>query len=57
MKADVNYSHQAYAHDHRHSGSTPPGAAPATDATNWTCPMHPEIMRDAPGSTLKERPL
>ncbi|HLE84923.1 MAG TPA: heavy metal translocating P-type ATPase, partial [Thermoanaerobaculia bacterium] len=28
-----------------------PAAAPApASATEWTCPMHPEIVRDAPGS-------
>src|ERR1051326_5715784 len=27
---------------------TPPSAA--LSATKWTCPMHPEIVRDAPGS-------
>src|ERR1700720_3713340 len=25
-------------------------AAPAGAGTRWTCPMHPEIVRDAPGS-------
>jgi Cu+-exporting ATPase len=24
--------------------------APATDKVEWTCPMHPQIVRDAPGS-------
>src|SRR5262245_1385163 len=28
--------------------ATPPPAAPA--GQQWTCPMHPEIVRDAPGS-------
>jgi len=26
-----------------------PGEAPAAAAAEWTCPMHPEIVRDAPG--------
>ena len=25
-------------------------AAPKTDEALWTCPMHPQIVRDAPGS-------
>ena len=25
-------------------------ASPATEPMQWTCPMHPEIIRDAPGS-------
>jgi len=29
--------------------SAPPAAAPAPAGTIWTCPMHPEIRRDAPG--------
>jgi Cu+-exporting ATPase len=32
---------------HRHQPTAT--AAPAT-ATEWTCPMHPEVVRDAPGS-------
>src|SRR5262245_31240496 len=34
--------------------SAPPAAKPqapqASTAGTWTCPMHPEIVRDAPGS-------
>jgi len=37
------------AHEHAHGGApTPPVDVPA--GTQWTCPMHPEIVRDAPGS-------
>ncbi|HEV2009189.1 MAG TPA: copper-translocating P-type ATPase, partial [Burkholderiales bacterium] len=39
--------------DHRHAGSTPPGAAPGASSTRYTCPMHPEIVRDVPGSCPK----
>ena len=28
----------------------PPPTAVAAEARRWTCPMHPEIVRDAPGS-------
>src|ERR1051325_10392516 len=27
-----------------------PGLAPAPERGQWTCPMHPEIVRDGPGS-------
>ena len=31
-------------------GMPAPQAPPAAPGTKWTCPMHPEIVRDAPGS-------
>ncbi len=53
MNADLNHSHPSHAHDHnhhdhRHADSAPPASARAAGA-QWTCPMHPEIVRDAPG--------
>ena len=53
MTAEMNHSHQPHAHDHPHAGSTPPGTAPVASGTRYTCPMHPEIVRDAPGSCPK----
>ena len=53
MKAELNHSHQAHAHDHQDMGSTTPKAAPVASGTRYTCPMHPEIVRDAPGSCPK----
>ena len=50
MNADLNRSQ---AHAHRRAGSTPPGAASVTSGPHYTCPMHPEIVRDAPGSCPK----
>ncbi len=40
-----------HAHDHGHHKSAPP-VDPATvpAGTEWTCPMHPEILRDGPGA-------
>ncbi|WP_416385471.1 heavy metal translocating P-type ATPase [Tsuneonella sp. CC-YZS046] len=38
----------AHGHSHHGGGSSP--AAPAPEGTIWTCPMHPEIRRDRPGS-------
>ena len=42
---------QHHDHTHRHAGSGPSsGSALAAGASlQWTCPMHPEILRDAPG--------
>jgi Cu+-exporting ATPase len=47
-----DHAHDDHAHhDHAHHGPSPAAAArvdvPA--ATLWTCPMHPEIIRDKPG--------
>jgi Cu+-exporting ATPase len=53
MKAELNHSHQAHAHDHQDMGSPTPKAAPVASGTRYTCPMHPEIVRDAPGSCPK----
>jgi P-type Cu+ transporter len=38
-------------HHHHHSRASPhaPAAAPAHVDAKWTCPMHPEIVRDGPG--------
>ncbi len=40
-----------HAHDHGQHKSAPP-VDPATvpAGTEWTCPMHPEILRDGPGA-------
>jgi Cu+-exporting ATPase len=40
---------------HAHAGHAAQGAAPAAPASapagaKWTCPMHPQIVRDGPGS-------
>ncbi|HEX6766770.1 MAG TPA: copper-translocating P-type ATPase [Polyangiaceae bacterium] len=36
---------------HDHSASMgPPRAKPAARASEWTCPMHPEVVRTAPGA-------
>ena len=53
MNTDSDHSHPTHAHDHnhhghRHASSTPLAPAPAAGA-QWTCPMHPEIVRDARG--------
>ncbi len=49
MNADVKHMH----HEHKDERSAPAGAAPALGGTRYTCPMHPEIVQDAPGSCPK----
>lgn len=51
MKAEMNHSHHAHAHPH--ANSTPPDAATASSGARYTCPMHPDIVRNAPGSCPK----
>ena len=53
MNADMNQSHQAPVQDHSHAASVPVSATPVASSTRYTCPMHPEIVRDAPGSCPK----
>jgi P-type Cu+ transporter len=53
MKADLKQSQQAPAPADPHLGPTAPTTAPAASGTRYTCPMHPEIVRDAPGSCPK----
>ncbi len=50
VKSDVEGAHAAcHAHGHDHAAAN---AAPVEVAkgAQWTCPMHPEIVRDGPGS-------
>lgn len=53
MKAEINHSHHEHAHAHAHASFTTPDAAAASSGTRYTCPMHPDIVRDAPGSCPK----
>ena len=53
MTAQVNHSHQAHTHDHPNAGRAPGTAAHKLGNTRYTCPMHSEIVRDAPGSCPK----
>ena len=53
MKTNMNYSYQAPAQDHQHAGSTHQNAATTAGSTRYTCTMHPEVVRDAPGSCPK----
>ena len=49
----MNHAHQTHAHDHSHAESMPVSAAPAASRARYTCPMHQEIVRNAPGSCPK----
>jgi len=40
------HAHGGHAH---HEHAAPPGPAPATAAAQYTCPMHPEVLKDRPG--------
>jgi len=53
MKAAVNHSHEVHALDDGHAGAAAPLATPEATGARYTCPMHPEIVRDAPGSCPK----
>jgi Cu+-exporting ATPase len=49
---NVSHPHQAHAHDHPHAEAAPSGAESGA-RPRYTCPMHPEVVRDAPGSCPK----
>ncbi|MEJ0097860.1 MAG: heavy metal translocating P-type ATPase [Bauldia sp.] len=47
---DHSHHHHSH-HDHTHQGhGAPVAAAPAVAGVRYTCPMHPQIVRDAPGA-------
>lgn len=55
MQPERNHSsHPSHAHDqthhaHIHVDVAQPASPQAAEGAQWTCPMHPEIVRDAPG--------
>ena len=53
MNAEVNLSHKAHVHDHPRTESTPPGDTLGASSRRYTCPMHPEIVTNSPGSCPK----
>jgi Cu+-exporting ATPase len=53
MNAEMKHSHHGHAHGHPLASSTPPDAAAASSNTRYTCPMHPDIVHDSPGSCPK----
>ena len=52
MMTDMNHPHQAHAHDHPRAKADP-SSAESNAGARYTCPMHPEIVRGAPGSCPK----
>jgi Cu+-exporting ATPase len=48
---DSHHTHHAHeGHSHAQAGHEKAAAPPATSEGDWTCPMHPEIVRSSPGS-------
>jgi Cu+-exporting ATPase len=47
--APAAHAHQPL-HAQRHEAPPEPAPASTGHAGEWTCPMHPEVVRDAPGS-------
>ena len=53
MKTDTHRSQDVHAHDHGHTGPAAEATPPGPGGRRYTCPMHPEIVRDAPGDCPK----
>ena len=49
MKADRSHPHSPQAHHHPHEDVAASTPNHTEAGAKWTCPMHPEIVRDAPG--------
>jgi P-type Cu+ transporter len=52
----ARYAHAAHGHehhDHSHRHAAPAHAEPAKPGTQYTCPMHPEVVQVGPGSCPK----
>ena len=51
MDQRAHEQHHHHQHAHHADGPNPPAnAAPPNRGSQYTCPMHPQIVRDAPGS-------
>lgn len=53
MITRMNQIWQSHAQDSQHAGSTSRSTASAASAVRYTCSMHPEVVRDAPGTCPK----
>ncbi len=49
----MNHTDETHPHHHTHLGPTTARVATTASGTRYVCPMHPEIVRDAPGSCPK----
>jgi Cu+-exporting ATPase len=45
-----DHTHASHGHHHHVAPPGPPSVVNGAGTGEWTCPMHPEIVRDAPGS-------
>ena len=53
MKSEIKNLYQARMDDHPRAGVTFSNATASTGSARYTCSMHPEIVRDAPGKCPK----
>ena len=53
MKSEIKNLYQARMEDQPRAGVTCSNATASTGSTRYTCSMHPEIVRDAPGKCPK----
>jgi hypothetical protein len=53
MKANANLSYLTHDHDRQYAGTKSSAAPSRSVSTRYTCPMYPEIVRDAPGRCPK----
>lgn len=53
MTTHSGHSHQVHTNDHLNAASPRTAPTNSLSTTRYTCPMHPEIVRDAPGSCPK----
>ncbi|HEX6414069.1 MAG TPA: heavy metal-binding domain-containing protein, partial [Burkholderiales bacterium] len=44
------HAHKHHHHQHEHAPAPVVPTAPPKRGAQYTCPMHPQIVRDAPGS-------
>jgi len=49
LEADEHADHGHAVHGHAHGAPSVASAKPAPEGVKWTCPMHPQIVRDGPG--------
>lgn len=49
MKTEKTHVHHAHGHANHHGAPASHVDTPASSAAQWTCSMHPEIIKDAPG--------
>lgn len=53
MKSEIKSLYRAHMDDHPRVGVSCSIATANTGSTRYTCSMHPEIVRDAPGKCPK----